>query len=350
MRKLLLLCLLALPFIFAGCSGGGAQVPTLRIIGWEGYMDPSVTAPFEQRYHCKVEATYAGSSDEMFAKIRAGGGSTYDLVTASGDLTKRLYDAGLLAPVDMSKVPNYKNLFPPFQKPPYNTFDGTPYGVSIAWGPDFLVYDSSVVKTPPQSWSVLYDPQYAEKVSLPDYPIFIADIALWNGKKDIYNLTDADLNNVIKPKLFALKPQVRKFWGSQGELTQLFENKEIAMAWGWPVTIEQLKKAGFTVGYTIPKEGTTGWSDSWMVLKDSPSKDLAYEWMNYMLEGDPQKKMTGITGYWPVSSAILPLLTPEQKKEEHLDDLATFYKQIHFWVTVRNYDAWTALWNQFRGQ
>ena len=193
-------------------------------------MDRSFTEPFEQQYGCKVITTYAGSSDEMYAKIKASKGKTYDLVTASGDLTKRLYDANLVQPIDLDKVSNYKDLFPIFQKPAYNTFDGQAYGVSIAWGPDFLIYDKSVVKTEPTAWDILYKPEYKGKISLPDYPIFNADIALWKGNSDIYKLSKDKLKNEIKPNLLPLRSQVRKFWNSQGELAQLFLNKEISLA------------------------------------------------------------------------------------------------------------------------
>src|SRR5262245_56159592 len=87
-----------------------AEETQLRIIGWEGYMDASFTKAFEEKHHCKIVATYAGSSDEMYAKIKAGGGKTYDMVTASGDLTRRLFDSDLLEKVDLDKVPNHKHL------------------------------------------------------------------------------------------------------------------------------------------------------------------------------------------------------------------------------------------------
>ncbi len=331
-------------------NAGAADDKVLRIIGWEGYMDDSFAQKFTEKTGYKIQATYCGSSDEMYAKIKAGGGGTYDVVTASGDLTKRLYDSGLLEPIDLAKVPNYEQLFPLFKKPPYNTFDGKPYGISIAWGPDYLIYDSSVVKTPPESWEVLYDPAYNEKVSLNDYSIIIADVALWLGYPNIYQLSKEDLNGRIKEKLMALRPQIRKFWTSQGELSQLFLNKEIVFGWGWPVTIQQLKKEGFPVAATIPKEGTTGWSDSWMIIKGSTHAEAAHQWMNYMLEGDAQKALTVASGYWPVSSLIVPILTEEEKADMHINDLDSFFGKIHFWETVQNLDDWTALWNEFRGQ
>ena len=346
-RKLLWICSAMICLLAVVTRGADKE---LRIIGWEGYMDAAFAKPFEEKHHCKVVATYAGSSDEMYAKIKAGGGKNYDMVTASGDLTRRLYDAGLLEPIDLDKVPNYKHLFPFLQKPTYNTFGGKAYGVSIAWGPDLLIYDKSVVKEEPKSWMILYDEKYKNKVSLNDYAIIIADLALWEGgHKNIYELNKDDLAK-IKPKLMALRPQVRKFWTSQGELSQLFLNKEIALGWGWPVTVVQLKKAGFPVGYTIPKEGATGWSDSWMITKGSPNVALACEWMNYMLEGEAQKKMADVSGYWVASQLAVPLLDADTKKDMHLDDVQTYFKSIKFWETVQNYDDWTALWNEFRGQ
>jgi spermidine/putrescine-binding protein len=333
-----------------GVQPAQAKACSLRIIGWEGYMDESFAKPFEAQTGCKVIATYAGSSDEMYAKIKASKGKTYDLVTASGDLTKRLYDSGLLEPLDLAKVENAQSLLPIFDKPTYNTFDGQPYGVSIAWGPDFLIYDRSVYRSAPKSWQVLYEDGATGKVSLPDYPIFNADIALWQGMDDIYDLTKAQLNEEIKPKLFGLRSQVRKFWSSQGELAQLFLNKEISLAWGWPATVAELQRADFPVGVTIPKEGTTGWSDSWMMLKNSPNQAIAYAWMNYMLTGDAQKAMTAVTGYWPVSTNILPLLSETERKDLHLEDAAQYYSAIRFWETVPNYDEWVALWTEFRGE
>jgi len=354
MMKRLIASIVGICFVLVACLSfpeiAQAKSCTLRIIGWEGYMDASFAKPFEQKYGCKVIPTYAGSSDEMYAKIKASKGKTYDLVTASGDLTKRLYDANLVEAIDLSLVPNYKDLFPIFQQPVYNTFDNKPYGVSIAWGPDFLIYDKSVIKSEPKSWDVLYQPEYQGKVSLPDYPIFNADIALWKGSSNIYDISKDQLATEIKPDLFRLRPQVRKFWNSQGELAQLFLNKEISLAWGWPVAIEELKRANFPVGATIPQEGTTGWSDSWMLLKGSPNKEIAHAWMDYMLTGAAQKPMTEVTGYWAVSKQVLPLLTAEQRRDSHLEDIENYYSQIHFWETVPNYDDWVALWNEFRGQ
>ena len=55
------------------------KTPTLSLLVWEGYADPSFVHEFEQKYHCKVSASYMGSSDELVAKLRGGSASNYDV-------------------------------------------------------------------------------------------------------------------------------------------------------------------------------------------------------------------------------------------------------------------------------
>jgi len=328
-----------------------AEDKVLRIIGWEGYMDDSFTAEFTKRTGYKIEHTYAGTSDEMYAKIKAGGGAAYDLVTASGDLTKKLYEVDMLEKVDLAKVPNYSKLFKLFQNASYNTFDGKNYGVSIAWGPDYLIYNKAMVtEDEVKSWQVMYNPKFKGKISVNDYQILLADIKLWNyGPEKLFEIDRAELNSKIKPKLMPLRPQIRKFWTTQAELAQLLDSKEVAIGWGWPgtlVALQESKKIDF--GYTIPKEGTTGWSDSWMIIKGSPHVEVAHQWMNYMLEGEAQKKLVAASGYWPVSSDIVPLLSEKEKADYHINDLDAYFKSIYFWETVKNFDEWNDLWTEFK--
>ncbi|MFN3387195.1 MAG: ABC transporter substrate-binding protein, partial [Candidatus Thermochlorobacter sp.] len=63
----------------------------------------------------------------------------------------------------------------------------------------------------------------------------------------------------VKAKLLELKPQVRKFWVTAGELNNLMKNKEVVAAVGWPLTPATLSKEGMNVKGIVPKEGATGW-------------------------------------------------------------------------------------------
>ena len=115
------------------------------MIIWEGYTSDSFTIPWEEANDANVEATFAGTGDEMFAAMQGSGGTTYDMVSASSDLPQRLYDAGLLMEIDTSKLTNYPDLYEQFQRPPYITFDDKLYGVNFAWGPTIMLYNPDEV-------------------------------------------------------------------------------------------------------------------------------------------------------------------------------------------------------------
>ena len=105
-RTLLLFSVAALA-ILAGCK---KAPPTLSLLVWEGYADPSFIQGFEAKCQCKVSAAYMGSSDELVAKLRGGASSNYDVISPSSDVATMLSRSGLVAPLDLSKVPNYTQL------------------------------------------------------------------------------------------------------------------------------------------------------------------------------------------------------------------------------------------------
>ncbi len=173
----------------AGVSSGnglptqvGKGEGSLNLIAWEGYTQPQWVHPFQKATGCKVNAKYAGSSDEMVTLMRQGGGSQYDGVSASGDASLRLIYGKDVQPVNPASIPDYKDFIPALKSPPHNTINGVHYGISLQWGPNTLLYNTTKVKPAPTSWSAIYSPKYKGKVTVPDNPIQIADAALYLSK------------------------------------------------------------------------------------------------------------------------------------------------------------------------
>src|SRR3954471_19117875 len=147
----------------------------LNLVAWEGYTQPQWVKPFEKATGCDVRSKYAGSSDEMVTLMRQGGGSQYDMVSASGDASLRLIRGGNVQPVNVDLIPAYKDFIPELQSPAHNTVDGKHYGISLQWGPNTLLWNTQKAGGSLNSWSALYDPKYKGKVTVPDNPIQIAD-------------------------------------------------------------------------------------------------------------------------------------------------------------------------------
>src|SRR5471030_2867261 len=132
-RMWALVAMLAVGLAFPAAGVTKQQGGTLNMIAWEGFTQPAWVKPFTANTGCTVHAKYAGSSDEMVSLMRSGGGSQYDLVSASGDASLRLIYGKDVQPVDTSKVPSFKDFNPAFQSPPTNTVGGKHYGISLQW-------------------------------------------------------------------------------------------------------------------------------------------------------------------------------------------------------------------------
>jgi spermidine/putrescine-binding protein len=349
MKRALFAAIFVLAILFAGC---GPKTETLSLLVWEGYADPSFLKAFEDAHHCKVVASYMGSSDELVAKLRGGSAGNYDVISPSSDVATSIVKAGLAAPLDLSQIPAYPQLSARLRESPLVKANGQTYGVPFVWGPNPLLYDTSAFPKAPESWSDLWNPKLKGKVSLWDElsSIYLAAQVLGYDKPDrdqLYNLTDEQLD-AVKKKLIELKPNVRKYWTTGGELTNLFQQHEITAAMGWPLMTVQLRKLNYPIGETIPKENTTGWIDHLMITAASSHKELAQAFLEYMVEPQTQKLVTDVTHYTPANPGTAQLLTVDEVKSLHLDDPDAYMKHIYFWQDVPRRQKYTEIWNEVK--
>lgn len=348
MKKRIAVVLLGFVLLL-GCA---KKERALSLLVWEGYADPAFVRGFEQKCGCKVSASYMGSSDELVAKLRGGSAANYDVISPSSDVATSIVQAGLAAPLDTAKFPAYKELSRQLTSLPLVKENGKVYGVPFLWGPTPLLYDTTVFAEPPKSWNILWDPQYKGKVSVWDdlsTPYIAAQVLGFDhpDPSAIYNLNDDQLEEV-KKKLLELKPNIRKMWTTGGELTNLFQNHEVVLAMGWPLMTNQLKKLNFPIGETIPQENTTGWIDHLMITAASSNKDLGEQFLEYMIETNSQKLAVDVTGYAPANPGAAAMMTPEQRKLLHLDDVEAYQKRIIFWQNVPRRARYNEMWNEVK--
>jgi len=286
------------------------------------------------------------------ASIRGGSASNYDVISPSSDVAASIARTGLAAPLDLSKLPSYSQLSAKLRDLPLVKANGQVYGVPFMWGPNPLLYDTTVFKQAPDSWGIFWDPRYKGKISVWDdlSTVYMAAQILGYDKPDpsqLYNLTDEQLA-AVKKKLIELKPNIRKIWATGGELTNLFENHEIVMAMGWPLNTNDLRKAHFPIGETIPKENTTGWIDHLMITAASSNKELAHAFLEYMIEAKTQKLVTDRTHYTPANPAAIQFLTADEIKGLHLDNPDAYMQRIYFWQDVPRRAKYNEIWNEVK--
>ncbi|MDA3922175.1 MAG: ABC transporter substrate-binding protein [Salinisphaera sp.] len=341
----------------------------LNIVAWEGYAQDAWVKPFEQQTGCQVHRKYAGSSDEMVALMRQGGGSEYDLVSASGDASLRLIYGGDVQPVNMKLIPAWQDFLPQLKSPPNNTIKGVHYGVSYEWGPNVLLYNTDKVKPKPTSWAAIYSDQYKGQVTVPDNPIQIADAALYLkahkpelGIKDPYELTQKQLAAAVQ-LLQAQRPLIKKYWAQASDEIGLFKNGDAVIGAAWPYQTNTLAKDGVPVADVIPSEGATGWSDTWMLSAKAKHPNCAYQWMKYVSTPKVQAQQAIYFGETPANKnacSAMNKIEPGACHKYHLDAPASYFDQIHFWQTPRiecsngkrnctSYRDWQRAWQRVKG-
>jgi len=360
----------------AGVSSGSG-LPTkigkgegqLNLIAWEGYTYKQWVKPFEKATGCAVHSKFAGSSDEMVTLMRQGGGAQYDGVSASGDAALRLIYGKDVQPVNVNLIPDWKNFVPQLKSPAHNTIDGVHYGVSLQWGPNTLLYNTKKVKPAPSSWSVIYSPKYKGKVTVPDNPIQIADAALYLSKAkpslgitDPYELNQSQFNAAVD-LLKQQKPLIKKYWALASDEMDLFKSGDAVVGASWPYQTNTLISQKVPVKDLIPREGATGWADTWMLSAKAKHPNCMYKWMAWVSTPKVQAQQAIYFGETPANPKACPIMNQLSKgsaAQYHCGASAAYFNSIKFWKTpvaacgngkndCMDYTKWQQAWTQLKG-
>lgn len=351
----------------------GANEKTVSILAWPGYVedgsnDPMVNwvKPFEDETGCKVTSKVYGTSDEAFGLMKSGG---YDVVAASGDLTLRLIASGQVAPVNTALIPNYKDVYSFLKLKAWNSVDGQSYGVPHGYGANLLAYNTKTFTTAPTSWDVVFDKSspYKGKVTAYDSPIYIADAAMYLmahdkglGIKNPYALDSKQLAASVS-LLKEQRANVGEYWSDYLKSIQSFETGDSVVGTTWQV-IKNSMAAGTPVDVTVPSEGVTGWSDTWMIGAQAKSPNCAYAWLNYIASPKANAEATEYFGEAPSNSKACDFTADKNDCATYHAGDADYASKIWYWTTpiakcldgrtdvkCTDYSQWTTAWQEIKG-
>jgi putative spermidine/putrescine transport system substrate-binding protein len=352
----------------------GEMEGEVDILAWPGYAEDGSTSksvdwvtPFEKQTGCQANVKYFNTSDEAVQLMKTG---EYDVVSASGDATLRLIAAGDVAPVNTDLVKNYADIAPFLKDQSFNSVKGQMYGIPHGWGANLLMYNTDVVKPAPTSWGAVFDDasQYAGKVTAYDSPIYIADAALYLmstqpdlGIKDPYAL-DQDQLAAAVDLLKQQKKDVSEYWSDYLKEVQAFKTGDSVIGTTWQVIASVAQSEGAKVEAILPKEGSTGWSDTWMISSQSKHPNCGYAWMDYIASPKAQAAVAEYFGEAPANTKACDLTSDKKFCDTYHAEDAAFAAQIHYWTTpieqcldgrtdvkCTTYQEWTQAWTEIKG-
>jgi spermidine/putrescine transport system substrate-binding protein len=272
---------------------------SLHVYNWTTYVAEDTISNFEKA--CGVTVVYDTyeSNEAMIARLRQGNPG-YDIVVPTDYAISQMIGLDLLEPLDMTKIPNFANVSPQLQDPPYDP--GNKYSVPYQWGTVGIGYNTDKVGHEVTSWNDLFD--YTGNVAWLDDQRAMLAIALNLLSLDP-NTASADDIGKARDFLIAHGSNVKSIAADDGQ-AQL-ERGDVDMTIEYSGDIFQvMADCNCTnIQYVIPSEGTNLWVDNLAIPKDAPNAPLANVFIDYILHPQVGADISNYTAYGSPNQAAI---------------------------------------------
>jgi putative spermidine/putrescine transport system substrate-binding protein len=349
----------------------------VNLVIWGGYaergeVDPAFdwVTPFEEETGCIVNTTNMNSSAEGVQLLRGGG---FDGGSFSGNASVPLMLAGDVAPVNTDLLPNYENVFEGLKMQTHNSLDGVAYGAPHGRGPNLLMWNTEVITEEPTTWDAIWEgaSEYEGQVSIYGASDFIADAAIHimasdddMGITNPYQLTQEQFDAAVALLEAQRDEGGAVYWDTYSDQVSGFAAGDLVVGTTWQFMANLLQAEGEPVLTTKPSEGTTGWSDTWMIASDAEHPNCMYMWMNHMMSADANAQATvwfGEAATSPQACEAAEDISAGHCDLTHATD-ESYWEDVWYWATPRedcgddddattcvDQDGWTEAWNNLRG-
>ncbi|MCS7248398.1 MAG: extracellular solute-binding protein [Anaerolineales bacterium] len=327
-----------------------AETVTLRVINWNGYgSDESfVLEEFGKKLNVKIEHDYINSEEEILTKLRTSP-ATYDAILPNVAYLQIAMQEGLIEPIDTSRLQNWEKLLPRFRDlPGLRDASGAVYGVPWVWGATAIAYNTEKFPGGIQSIQALWDPANKGQVGIFDSfedAVVFAGLAL--GDRTPYQPDDLQ---AVKQKLMELLDNVKTLWASEDEFNKLFANGDITLGNYWSGAAARAAKMGLPMAFVVPPEGALGWIDTWAIPKNAPHKDLAYQWLDYMISPEFYLTWDSVAGApAPTTQASLDALPEDHFNRAVMGDPEVLARLVFMeTMTPETREEWNRLWEEVK--
>ncbi len=291
-------------------GGCGDKQESLNVYNWGDYIDETVNAKFTEETGIKVNYKTFATNEDMYVDIEAGG-SNYDVAFPSDYMIEKMINNDLVEKINMSNIPNYKNVDERFKKMAYDPSEE--YSIPYMWGTVGIIYNTRMVTSPIESWDALWESQYEKQVLMMDSQRDSIMVAL---KKLGYGMNTRDETELeqAKEELIKQKSLVLAYVGDEGKDKMI--NQEAAMMVAWSGDAVYMMRENEDLRYVIPKEGSNYWIDGMVIPKGAQNKEAAEQYINFLCREDISAINAEYIGYSTPITGARNLLPSEEANSE----------------------------------
>ena len=319
----------------AAAAGPQAEAKILNIYNWPDYITEDMVSNFEKESGIKVNYQTFENNEVLQAKLIAGN-SGYDIVVPGAVFAKSQIEAGLLQPLDKSKIPNLANLDSAIMAKLDSVDPGNNHLVPWAWSFTTVGINKTKVSQalgntpmPDNAWDLVFNPTYTSKlkscgIAYLDSPTEVMPPALHYLGKDAYSSNTAD-HEAAGEMLALVRQDIRLF--SSTLIDDLAGGKAcVVLGWAGDINIARSRaienKTGDEIEALLPKSGGLLFFDNLAVPKDAKHPNNAMAFINYFLQPEVSASLTNELSYPTANKASVALVTPEvgQNKSVFLDE------------------------------
>lgn len=287
---------LALSLLIAGC---GPSKPELHIYTWSDYIDEELVAQFEAQHNCRVIIDTFDSNEFMYSKVKAGA-KGYDIIIPTSYMAKLMYEQKLVQKLDLAKIPNSKFIEQRYLK--NLAFDKTmEYSIPYMLGYTCIAYNKQKLGKIDNSWNVFSRTDLKGRMTLlDDMRETIGAGLFYTGSK--LNTIDSVALDKAKKQIIEWKKNLAKF---DNEVYKIgITSGEFFVVQGYSGDLLQVISEAKHLDIMIPREGVSISCDDMVVPVSAPEKELAYKFINFIIEPKNAAKNMAFTCFFaPIPEA-----------------------------------------------
>ena len=324
MKKILIIIIVLI--ITTGCTNNNQQ-EVVNVLNWSSYIPDYVIHNFEKEYGIKVNYATYSSNEELLAKITSASPGTYDVIFPSDYMVELMIERDLIQKLDLSKLPNSKNLNPIFlnQSYDYNNNYTLPFLSTIV----VIAVNREKINDQIKGYNDLLNEKYKNNIVLLDDQRIVIGMSLLAMGYDM-NETNKNVLDNSKNWLLNLKNNIKAYDSDSPKSFFITDEVDIGIMWNAEAELARLNNPNIELIY--PKEGHAISTDNYAIVKDAKNIDNAYLFINYLLRNEVNDSIT----------KEYPYISPNKIKQNSIIDLTNIFNNGYYvkniGSNIKNYD------------